>query len=251
MNCEKCQEILSDFLDGALSDEDQRVLSVHLNECLPCFNMHADLSSIVSFCRDHRGEYDSPPNEHALWLRIRNTIINESGATVSAVGGPGRAARSASWWTRMMNRSWELSLPQLVTAVAAIAVAVSLGTAFSLRQLQNGAAENSTSVASTSTRSRTSAPGSAVTYTDSAHVRDRLRQQELMIEYLSQRVQQRKLYWSVGMRETFDRNLSVINQAVEDSLQELSKNPHDEISEEMLNAALNDKVELLEEFSDL
>jgi hypothetical protein len=53
------------------------------------------------------------------------------------------------------------------------------------------------------------------------------------------------------MRETFDRNLQVINQAVNDSMNELNKNPHDEVSEEMLNAALNEKLSLLKEFSDL
>ena len=53
------------------------------------------------------------------------------------------------------------------------------------------------------------------------------------------------------MRESFDRNVAVIDQAVADSLNELKRNPHDEISEEMLNESLNDKLALLKEFSDL
>ena len=53
------------------------------------------------------------------------------------------------------------------------------------------------------------------------------------------------------MRETFERNLSVIDAAVNDSLSHLNQNPHDEVSEEVLNAALNDKVELLREFAEL
>ena len=53
------------------------------------------------------------------------------------------------------------------------------------------------------------------------------------------------------MRETFDRNLKVIDQTVNDSLSELRRNPHDEVSEEMLNAALNDKMNLLRDFADL
>ena len=40
-------------------------------------------------------------------------------------------------------------------------------------------------------------------------------------------------------------------RAVNNSLAELRKNPHDEVSEEMLNSALNDKMALLREFSDL
>jgi len=53
------------------------------------------------------------------------------------------------------------------------------------------------------------------------------------------------------MRETFDRNMSVIDAAVNDSLSQLTQNPHDEISEEILNGALNDKIQLLQEFSQL
>jgi hypothetical protein len=53
------------------------------------------------------------------------------------------------------------------------------------------------------------------------------------------------------MRETFDRNLQVIDQTVNDSLNSLSQNPHDEVSEEMLNAALNEKLSLLKEFAEL
>ena len=53
------------------------------------------------------------------------------------------------------------------------------------------------------------------------------------------------------MREAFEHNLSVIDQALEEQRQQLTVNPHDEISEEMFNDALNEKVRLLKEFSDL
>ena len=53
------------------------------------------------------------------------------------------------------------------------------------------------------------------------------------------------------MRQTFERNMQVIDQAVANSLDELKRNPHDEISEQMLNESLNDKLALLKEFSDL
>jgi hypothetical protein len=44
--------------------------------------------------------------------------------------------------------------------------------------------------------------------------------------------------------------MQVIDQAVNESLSALDRNPHDEVSEEMLNAALRDKMELLREFSE-
>jgi hypothetical protein len=76
-------------------------------------------------------------------------------------------------------------------------------------------------------------------------------QQDQAIKYWNARIDTNKARWSPQMRDTFDRNLNVIDQAVNDSLRELSRNPHDEVSEEMLNAALNEKIALLKEFSDL
>ena len=72
-----------------------------------------------------------------------------------------------------------------------------------------------------------------------------------MINYWNERVEMNKARWSPEMRATFERNLKVIDQTVNDSINELNQNPHDEVSEQMLNEALNDKLSLLKEFSDL
>ena len=45
------------------------------------------------------------------------------------------------------------------------------------------------------------------------------------------------------MRDSFERSLGVIDQAVVNSLDELKTNPHDEVSEEMLNSALRDRMD--------
>src|SRR5260370_929514 len=82
-------------------------------------------------------------------------------------------------------------------------------------------------------------------------VQDGFRQQEQVVAYWNQRVELNKARWNPQMRETFDRNMSLIDAAVNDSMSRLTQNPHDEVSEEILNAALNDKVELLKEFADL
>ncbi len=72
-----------------------------------------------------------------------------------------------------------------------------------------------------------------------------------MIGYWNDRVELNKARWNAQMRDTFDRNMKVIDAAVNDSMRQLNQNPHDEVSEEILNAALNDKVELLKEFAEL
>jgi anti-sigma factor RsiW len=234
MNCEKCQEWISDLLDGTLSTHDELALNSHLEECLGCQEVRADLQAIVSFCETQRGQYLAPPNEQALWLRIRNMI--EAAEPVAAVAA---ASSTKLSWREWLSRSWELSLPQLVASAAAIVLVVSLSTAVGMRRWQ------SVDPAVVQSNVRTNLQDAA------ASVLERTRQQQQMIDYWNQRVELNRARWSPQMRETFDRNLKVIDQAVNDSLGELRKNPHDEISEEMLNAALNEKLAILREFADL
>src|SRR5688572_32332407 len=114
MNCEKCQELIGDLVDGALTREDESSLSSHLEECLSCVDVRNDLQSIVAFCRTHRGEYSAPPNAAALWLRIRNVIEAET-PSLAAAAAPARPA-GKSFWSNWMSRSWELSMPQLAAS---------------------------------------------------------------------------------------------------------------------------------------
>jgi hypothetical protein len=234
MNCEKCQELIGELVDGGLSREHESTLSLHLEECLGCADVRNDLQSIVTFCRNNRGEYSAPPNADALWLRIRNVIEAETQLAARAAT-PRIPARS--FWPGWMSRSWELSMPQLAASAAAMVLIVSLATAVGLRRWDNARA--AAPVAS-------SPPSEAAT-----QVRDRMWQQQQAINYWNQRVETNKARWNQGMRDTFERNLKVIDQAVNDSLNELNRDPHDEVSEEMLNAALNEKLALLREFSDL
>jgi hypothetical protein len=53
------------------------------------------------------------------------------------------------------------------------------------------------------------------------------------------------------MRAAFDRNLFEIDQAVNDYTQILQKDPDDQLSEEMLDSALTEKMNLLRQFSEL
>ena len=127
-------------------------------------------------------------------------------------------------------------MPQLVASAAAIVLVVSLGTTVGLRRFDN---------------SRVTTPQLTPRDQAASYVRDRMWQQQQAINYWNQRVETNKARWNQEMRDTFERNLKVIDQAVNDSLNELNRDPHDEVSEEMLNAALNEKLALLREFSDL
>jgi len=228
MNCEICQELIHDLIDGSISQRDEFTLNTHLKECLDCESVRQDLASIVGFCRTQRGQYEALPNEQALWLRIRNVIEAElpNRVVVDSESKP-------SFLARLMGHSWELSLPQLAAFAAAIVLVVSLATVVGLRRFGGyGVTSNMPQV-------------------EASNINDRIWQRRQVIDYWNQRVELNKARWSPEMRATFDRNLKTIDDAISTSMDELSRNPHDEISEQMLNQSYDDKLTLLKDFSDL
>src|SRR5207253_6894433 len=71
---------------------------------------------------------------------------------------------------------------------------------------------------------------------------ERTRDQQLAIDYWNRRIEERRMRWSQQTRDAFDHNLRVLDQAVADQRKQLTINPHDEISEAMLNVALNENL---------
>ena len=234
MNCEKCQELLSDWLDNELSAAERIHVGAHLAECLDCLTVHDELNEIFSLCVEKRGEYAPVPQAEALWRRISNVI--EAEESVHAVRPAQVAAPRPSWWMRWRNSTWQVSLPQLAGSVAAVALVVALATVTLSRApfTPNSLFGSSAQAAITGNR------GEAL-----------VEQRQAALDYWQKRVEQRKMQWKPQMRQAFDYNLSVLNQAVNESRQELVVNPQDEISQERLSAALEDKLELLKEFAQL
>ena len=228
MNCETCQELIHDLIDGSITQRDEFTLNTHLSECLNCESVRQDLASIVGFARMQRGVYEAPPNEQALWLRIRNSIEAELPSRVNTNSEPQR-----SFLSRWLSRSWELSLPQLAASAVAIVLLVSLATVVGLRRWGGYGVPP------------------VVQQAEASNLNDRFWQRSQVIDYWNQRVELNKARWSPEMRDTFDRNLKEIDRAIANSLDELKRNPHDEVSEQMLNESFNDKLSLLKDFSDL
>ena len=227
MNCETCQELIHDLIDGSITQRDEFTLDTHLRECLDCDSVRQDLVSIVDFSRTQRGVYEAPPNEQALWLRIRNTIEAELPTRVST------NTERPSFFSRWMGRSWELSLPQLAASAVAIVLLVSLATVVGLRRWGGYGVPP------------------VVQQAEASNLNDRFWQRQQAIDYWNQRVELNKPRWSPEMRDAFDSAMKVIDQSVSDSFNELQRNPHDEVSEQMVNESLDDKLAVLKRFSDL
>jgi Putative zinc-finger len=233
MNCEKCQGLLSEFLDGSLGHREHAAVSAHLAACPECDAAREDFNAIIGAARESRARLYAPPDERALWLRVRGAVEGEA----RAVSSSARASREG-FWPRLFHKRWELSLPQLAAGVAALAVAVSFVTTLGVEYVA----------------SRRAAPDAEKTarhvVADALYPRTYLEPHEASLQYWQERVEARKASWNPRMRASFDRSVGVLDQAVNESLSELQQNPHDEVAEEMLNSALEDKIELLREFGE-
>src|SRR5215203_6264565 len=171
MNCETCQELIHDLVDGSISQRDEFTLNTHLKQCLDCESVRQDLASSVGFCRTQRGQYEAPPNEQAMWLRIRNVIEAELPSKSATTAQPRRSLLS-QW----LGRSWELSLPQLAASAVALVVLVSLVTVVGLRRWGGYAV-----------------PAPSITLADTSNVNDRFLQRRQVIDYWNQRVELNKV----------------------------------------------------------
>jgi len=230
MNCEKCQNLLSDFLEGSLSGGERALVSAHLSACAACAAAREDLLSLIGAAAEAHEHLYAPPDEAALWLRIRGSVEADRRALAAA-------ASRRSLWSRLLERRWEFTLPQLATSAAALVVAVALVTALGVQHLTNRADE--------------AAREAARVVEDSAdYPQAHLRPHQASLRYWQQRVEMRKASWNPRMRASFERTVSALDSAVDESLRDLRRNPHDEVAEEMLNSALRDKIDLLREFGE-
>jgi hypothetical protein len=233
MNCEKCQELLSEFLDGTLGHAEHAAVGAHMAACALCAAAREDFHAIIAAARDARGQLFAPADERAIWLRVREEVEAES--------RPAKTARAASagagFWSRLFGQRFELSLPQLAAGAAALVVAAASLTALGVR------------FASAPARDRQAATVRRVV-SDDLYPRTYLESHEASLHYWEQRVEARKASWNPRMRASFDRSVYVLDLSVSDSLNDLRQNPHDEVAEETLNAALRDKIELLREFGE-
>jgi anti-sigma factor RsiW len=232
MNCEKCQELLSEFLDGTLGHREHAAVSTHLAACAECSLARDEFHAIIGAARDSRQYLYAPPDERALWLRVRDAV--------EADGRQPTATAGERFWQRLLRKRWELSLPQLATGIAALAVAVAGVTALGVGYLASGRGDDSARPA----------PSVHRVVSDRLYPDAYVEPQQATLRYWEQRVEARKASWNPRMRESFDRSLNALDQTVNESLEDLRQNPHDEVAEEALNTALRDKVELLREFGD-
>jgi hypothetical protein len=240
MNCHDCKEKLSYFLDSDLDESQATAVRAHLAVCADCAKLCEDLSSILFTCSVEESADLFPPNSQALWCRISNTIESE------VKPGPPKLEEARR------GRFWSLSLPQLASAVIGIAIVSSLLTVIGIRNYVQPAADDFTSRSAATQTTFEKVLSKVGLIETPQHSRERrLKEQMAAISYWDGRVQSRRIQWDVRTREAFDRNLQVINESLDQYNVILQQDPEDELSAEMLDSVMNDKMNLLRDFSDL
>ncbi|MGQ0543177.1 MAG: anti-sigma factor family protein [Blastocatellia bacterium] len=242
MNCEECQEIISLYIDQELDSVKSGAVDAHLAVCPECSKLYDEFALILDSCRDEAPSELAPPNPQALWCRINNIIETEQRPEPISEPEP----------KRLFPRVLNLSFGQMGAAVLGIALVSSLLTVVGIRNYFEPAGDDFTSRSSASqTTFEKLLSKVGLTDTPQQARERRLKEQESAIDYWNKRVQMRRGQWDTKMRDAFDRNLSEINQAVNEYTMILEQDPQDELSGEMLDSALNEKMNLLREFSEL
>jgi len=236
MNCDECKLLISDFMNDDLSGELSPSVRDHLALCTDCSLVCEDFASILDVCNAEAPSGLVPPNSQALWCRINNIIESE----VKPVPEPQQA-----------RGFWRFSFGQLAAALMCVAVVSSLLTVIALRNYTQP--REATDLSTSSSQSSFQKVMSRIGLVDTPEqARDRrFKEQQAAIEYWNARVQARRAQWDHSTRDAFDRNLQAIDDSVNEYTMILQQDPSDELSGEMLDAVLTDKMNLLRDFSDL
>lgn len=248
MDCEHCQPRISQFLDNELDAPDSSDVQAHLAVCAGCAKMCEDLAMILDFCREEsEPETIVPPNSQALWCRIHNEI--EADIKQQFHAQIQQADQSPKKWYAAV---WRLSFSQVASAVLGIALISSLLTFVGIKNYAaKSAGDYSASVSAAPNFFDKLLAKAGLIDTPQQNRERRIAQQQTAIDYWNKRVEARRMQWDNHLRVAFDRNLSEIDQAVNEYTMILQNNPQDDLSGEMLDSAMNEKMELLREFSDL
>ncbi|CAN5174081.1 hypothetical protein BH20ACI2_BH20ACI2_10830 [soil metagenome] len=240
MNCDECKNLISVFLDSDLEESTAAAVRMHLALCSDCERICADFASILDVVSEGPSIV-LPPNSQALWCRINNIIENDI--------KPGKVVPPPE---PQAGRFWRFSFGQLAAAVLCIAMVSSLATVVAVRSYFPPEPAEFAVRSSTDRTLLDKMLGRLGLAETPQQMRERrLKQHQEAIDYWNARVQTRRMKWDDMTRDAFERNLRVIDQSVNEFSVILQRNPDDDLSGEMLDSVMDDKMKLLRDFADL
>lgn len=224
MKCEVCRRLLKELVLGQLDDIDSETQE-HLLECAFCSSYAERLVQEI----DIYLEDAEPSDPELLWQKIYRSIEKDS------------KARTSLW-----ARFWTFSFGQVVAGILVVSLLSSVLTILAIEKVFSHKRDFQDFEPNFIERILTS-----IGFAEVSQKKRRIKEQQEAIEYWSQKVQKRRHQWDDKIKEVFDRNLEEIEKAVAEYKKNLEENPYDDISVEMLDSAMKEKLELLREFAEL
>jgi len=239
MTCDECKNLIGPFLDNEIDESRAPLVRMHLATCDPCAKVCEDLATILDVCSVEPSSEIVPPNSQAMWARISNSLEHEKRQTLLPP-------------PPVKGRFWQFSFGQLASALACIAVVSSLLTVAAVRNYSEpDTADFTTRSAATQTTVEKFLSKIGLVESPQQARDRRVAEQRAAIAYWDERVQLRRAQWDRVTRDAFDRNLRMIDESVNEYTLILETDPDDDLSGEMLDAVLSEKMNLLRDFSDL
>lgn len=228
MLCAECQNQLSDYLDGDISDRNRKAVGEHLEACAPCETLRGDLARLIAASANLPMHTPSPH----VWEAIQREI----GGGANVVRGP------QSWWRQLSARRFDFSVSAHQLLAAAAAVVVIAAAAWTIASPANRPSLGA---------GWTNMPGTApVAVTTLSHSQSRAEVDRFRatVDDMAHRVEQRKAGWSPDLRETFASTMTPLDTLVAERSKSYAADGT-EATRGPLMDALREKLRILEEFA--
>lgn len=258
MTCEEFDTALPDYLEGTLDDSRRASVERHLSECVRCTSLLRDIENIT---KQAAALPDMVPSRD-LWQGIEARI---AAPVIPLAARPERQRRVVPAWMGVAAAALIVStagITYMLTARSFTAAPTLANTRTNQPDSQAQVATGTTSTppvdvggpgtqavataipAKTSVPDRSRPPVSLVNQvaTDRAHS-DRVYGKE--IDMLQNIVSQRRTQLDSSTVAIIEKNLRIIDQAIEQSRAALAKDPASRMLDQQLTHALDKKVELL------
>jgi anti-sigma factor RsiW len=262
MSCEDYNEAIGELVDGTIRPKAKEALERHLQTCQACRSLVADLRRI------HEAAASLPPTTPplTLWPRIANRLkargVEEVRAgqagRVEEAGQAGSERVAGRGWFRSLG-SWVLATPARAAAVASSAVlvlaAATVMLLFRPGPGPRGAAPGTGTTAATAPATAPAAAGSAPVNANNAELVQSVEMElsqaeqhyEKAIVGLEQIAKAGEGTLDPQIAATLQKNLAVIDRAIQESRTALQSQPTSQLAQESLFEAFKRKVALLQD----
>lgn len=230
MLCAESQNLLSDYLDGELSDAQRVAVDAHLRDCARCATLRNDLARIIHASASLPLHTPSPK----VWAAVEREISGRGGV----ISGP------KAWWDRAGARRFDFSVSARQLAAAA-AAAVVLAGAFVAFRVASSTAIQPTGMAAAATSGVAAPTGTELANSES---REEVARMSGAVADMEKMIAKREPTWSAELRDTYLKNVADLDAKIGECQRDYDARGTSTTCA-LLIAAYRAKLSALEEFA--